>query len=199
MTSAPPYAAGPQAETMSFSEFARHIGRSPSYITLLRQKDRLVLTQDGKRVQVEESKQRIAATEDPSKQPVAARHEAARLDRAARHAEPSPESQEGEGDDPADPSPEYQLWRARRERAAALREELKLGEDAKDYLKRADVEATVADLVSSFRSAIETLDDRLAPLLASESDVNKIRAILTEERAHTLKNLSAGFSALAKK
>ena len=80
---------------------------------------------------------------------------------------------------------EYQLWRARRERAAALREELKLGEEAKDYLKRADVETAI--------------DDRLAPLLASEPDTHKIRAILTEERNHTLNNLAAGFATLTKK
>lgn len=192
-----------EAVTMSLKEFAQHLGRSPSHVTQLRQKGRLVLTKDGKRVRVEESKRLIDATGDPSKQHVADRHEAARRKRATADsmAESAPPSDglEEEGADPADPSPEYQLWRARRERAAALREEIKLGEDARDYLKRADVEAAVADLVSAFRSAIEALDDRLAPLLASESDVHNIRAILTEERAHALKDLSSSLSALTKK
>lgn len=191
--------AGGAAEdvTMSFSAFARHLDRSPSYVTELRHRNRLVLTPDGKRVLVEASKKRIAETADPSKQAVADRHATARGGLTVAEARPA--DQEEEGADPADPSPEYQLWRARRERAAALREEIKLGEDARDYLKRADVEAAVADLVAAFRAAIETLDDRLAPLLASESDVHNIRAILTEERAHALKNLSSGLAALTKK
>ena len=53
--------------------------------------------------------------------------------------------------------------------------------------------------MAAFRNAIETLDDRLAPLLASEPDTHKIRAILTEERNHTLNNLAAGFATLTKK
>ena len=179
------------AGTMSFSEFARHLGCKPSYVTELRHKGRLVLTPDGKRVLVEDSKKLIDETADPSKQAVAARHATTRAG--------TPEGETGEGEDATETSPEYQLWRARRERAAALREELKLGEEAKDYLKRADVEAAIADLVAAFRNAIETLDDRLAPLLASEPDTHKIRAILTEERNHTLNNLAAGFATLTKK
>ena len=63
---------------VSFAEFARIIGKSKGYISQLKSASRLVLSNDGKRVLVEESKARIKLTSDPSKWPLTLHHEAAR-------------------------------------------------------------------------------------------------------------------------
>ena len=65
-------------ETSTFGEFAKIARFKASYVTQLKNDNRLVLTDDGKRVRVAESLARIAATKDPSKAGVAARHAAAR-------------------------------------------------------------------------------------------------------------------------
>ena len=182
------------ADTMTFSEFARHINVKPSYITQLKTAGRLVLTDDGKRVVCQQSVQRIEDTKDPSKLGVTARHA------EARSADPRPESNDPEADpdNPSESSPEYQVWRARRERAAALREELKLGEEAKHYLKRSDVETVIAAAFTAARTTLETLPDRLAQTLAAEKDDQRIRAILSEEHEHILSNLATSLADMGK-
>jgi hypothetical protein len=66
------------SEGVSFAEFAKLINKSKSYVSQLKTANRLVLTQDGKRVLVEESKTRIKATSDPAKWPLTLYHEAER-------------------------------------------------------------------------------------------------------------------------
>ena len=79
-----------ESGTASFAGFARLIGeRSPSYITQLKGEGRLVLTDDGKRVRVQESIALIKATADPAKAGVAARHAANRTT-AKPEAAPAP-------------------------------------------------------------------------------------------------------------
>ena len=65
-------------QTATFSEFAKVLRVKPRAITQLKADDRLILTEDGKRVRVEASLARIRETADPSKAAVAARHAAAR-------------------------------------------------------------------------------------------------------------------------
>jgi hypothetical protein len=65
-------------EGVSFAEFARIINRTKGYISQMKSANRLVLTSDGKRVLVDESRARIKATSDPSKWPLTMAHEAER-------------------------------------------------------------------------------------------------------------------------
>lgn len=196
--------------TATFSEFAAQLGCRPSYITSLRKAGRLVLTADEKRVEVEASLQRIEDTRDPSKAGVVARHADARGQALAPSAvEPVPVvtqptvpddgSEEADDEALAAQSPDYQLWRARKERAAALREELKLGEEAKLYVKIEDAKAIVADSFVAARSHLEGLSDRLAPALAAEDDEQRVRAILAEEMEVGLSNLSQALGRLGRK
>lgn len=60
------------------SQFAKRIKRAPSYITELIKHGRIVLTEDGKFVEVEASLAKIAETASGANPVVAARHEAAR-------------------------------------------------------------------------------------------------------------------------
>jgi hypothetical protein len=77
------------SEGVSFAEFAKLINKSKSYVSQLKSADRLVLTEDGKRVLVEESKTRIKATSDPAKWPLTLYHEAGRKLKAEVKPEPA--------------------------------------------------------------------------------------------------------------
>jgi len=59
-------------------KFAKRIKRAPSYVTELIKHGRMVLTEDGKKVEVEASLKRIEETASGANPAVAARHEAAR-------------------------------------------------------------------------------------------------------------------------
>ena len=69
---------------LSKSAFAARIGRSPSYITWLKDNGRLVLSPDGKLVDVLATEAKIQETADPAKAAVAARHEENRIERDVR-------------------------------------------------------------------------------------------------------------------
>ena len=66
---------------LSKSAFAARIGRTPSYITWLKGNNRLVLSPDGKMVDVLATEALILETADPSKAAVAARHQQDRIQR----------------------------------------------------------------------------------------------------------------------
>lgn len=66
---------------LSKSAFAARIGRTPSYITWLKDNNRLVLSPDGKKVDVLATEALILDTADPSKAAVAARHQQDRIQR----------------------------------------------------------------------------------------------------------------------
>ncbi|QDH64097.1 terminase small subunit [Pseudomonas azotoformans] len=66
---------------LSKSAFAARIGRTPSYITWLKGNNRLVLSPDGKMVDVLATEALIVETADPSKAAVAARHQQDRIQR----------------------------------------------------------------------------------------------------------------------
>lgn len=187
-------------ETATFKAFAEHIGCKPSYVTELRKAGRLVLTDDGKAVLVAESIARIEATRDPSRAGVAERHAAQRgaplatADALPRAATAAGDGAEGQDDDEDDPK--FQRWKARRERAAALREEIKLGEESKEYLRRTDAAAIVGNAFVMLRTSLEAMPDSVAPVLAGETDENRIRILLAEEVEHILGNCSAELAKL---
>lgn len=185
-------------ESLAFKAFAAHLGCRPSYITELRKSGRLVLTEDGRAVRVAESLARIEATRDPARAGVVDRHAAQRGSALTAPAapSPSPRAEEGTGapadDDSDNNNPDYQRWKARRERAAALREEMRLGEEAKDYIRRADAAAVVAAAFVMLRTALEMLPDSLAAVLAAENDEVRARVLLAEEVESILGNCAAG-------
>lgn len=65
--------------TETKSQFAKRINRAPSYVTELIKHGRIVLTANGKRVEVEASLNRIAETASGAKPAVAARHQVERV------------------------------------------------------------------------------------------------------------------------
>lgn len=71
--------------------------------------------------------------------------------------------------------------RTRREIAEADIAELKIAELRGDLIRREDMERTVGTLAAGLREAVLQIKARLAPLLAAESDIMKVSAMLDAE------------------
>lgn len=189
-------------ETAALGAFARIAGYKPSYITQLKRDGRLVLTDDGKAVQVAASLARIAETRDPSKAGVADRHASAR---AAAQAGPAPAAEpEAASTAPKMPDPgmdkvgnSYQAARAVRERYEALRAKLSYEQSIGKVLEAAHVEAAAADAITTLRARLETLPDILAAQLAAEPDEARCRAVVAEAVEHALGELSRQFQRIS--
>ncbi|MGN6520501.1 MAG: hypothetical protein ACTHK2_13850 [Dokdonella sp.] len=186
-----------QPATATFREFADLIKRKPSYVTQLRQADRLVLTEDGKRVRVAESIARIEATRDPSRIGTVARHAQARGEDG-----PTIAGGDIEGEDEASAQdardPKFQASRAMRENYLALAAKRDYEREIGLLMDAADVESAIASASTQLRRTLEQLPDNLAPRLAAESDEARIRSIMAEEIHHALQELAREFAAIAK-
>ncbi|MDR3414206.1 MAG: hypothetical protein P4L87_25140 [Formivibrio sp.] len=178
--------------TMKKSEFARHMGVKPSYVTQLIKDNRLVLDASGD-VLVEESKRRINDTKDPAKIAVAARHAAAR---GAELPTSSHEENEAPAVPPSTEEWQFQDSRAKREHFAAKREEIAYRKDAGELLETAAVVSVVSDAVTILRGKLESLPDQIAPQLAAMSDEQGIRAMLAEYVEEALENVARQFSGI---
>lgn len=191
-------------ETASFAEFASLAGFKRSYITDLKAKGRLVLTEDGKRVLVAPSLELIQATRDPARAGVAARHAAARSQGAATPAaaQEAPQGLDGVPDPDTVPSDSHAGRRSKaladKEEALArkaLREEaLELGQ----LMLGEEVLGVVASAITALRLRLESVAHDLAPQLAALSDEAKIQALLDAEIRTMLSELSRELGALAK-
>ena len=182
--------------------FARHLGVVKSYVTLLKQQGRLVMTHDGK-VDVEASEAKIKATEDPGKSGVAERHSknreagqgAAAVDAKKTAKTESPE-------DPAEPetagSPDYQKARARKETANADLAEMEARSRAGQLMETAAVLAAIADAGTTLRTFLQTIPPILAPQLATMADENQIRLLLEDQIEQSLSELTTRLAAMAK-
>lgn len=159
------------------SQFAKRISRAPSYITELIGHGRLVLTEDGKRVEVEASLEKLAQTASGAKPAVAARHEAERKgQKPARKPRKVAEIVEG--------SRQYyerSLQQIKNDHKA-LEFDLVLG---KRFLI-ADVRREAQALGNTLRASLERLVDQTAPRLAVTKDAVVRNQILLDE----IKNLN---------
>jgi hypothetical protein len=191
---------------MTIAEFSAHLGFGRTYGYQLQKEDRLVLAEDGRRVLVAESIARVRATEDPSKQGVAQRHAAARLQKAS----PS-ESGVAAPDMPTDDDPEagpvggpvppgfdFQVAKAKREHFAALEAEASYRARAKELLEASEVRATVSEVMTVLRTAIEGMSHRLAPALTAAVKETEVRAMLDAEIRYALDTASASLAKLGK-
>lgn len=185
--------------TMTLSAFARHIGCKQSYASELKNTGRLVLTEDGKRVLVAESKARIQATKDPSKQGVADRHAAARaVTNSGASADAFPPL-EGDGMGfEASPATQYsyQDAKAKREHWAAEREHAQWRKEAGELMERGEVVAAFADAGATLRSKLEAWAAVLPPQLAGRDEA-AIRATMADQVERLLNDLVEKFNHMA--
>lgn len=181
----------------SRADFARRLNCKRSYVTALAAAGRLVLDESGAKVDWQASMERIEATRDPSKAATVARHAAARTPTAPvvpDEAQDAPESPESE---PEAPNTDYQMWRARREKANALAAERDLAQSLRALLPADDVRAAISEAGTLLRQQLESLPDRLAPQLMGIADETKIRALLTDEIEGALREIAMRLGGVA--
>ncbi|NLA68086.1 MAG: hypothetical protein GX856_07570 [Gammaproteobacteria bacterium] len=189
--------------TLGFRKFAELQGWRPSYVTELKGRGHLVLTEDGRQVRVPESLQLLADLRDPAKIGVAARHAAARAEAAPPAGTDDPADADA---DPGYPTDVVTDSHARR-RAKALADKAETDAKAaeRDYrlsmgelLEAADVEQTVRSAATTFRGALENLPNTLAPELSSLADEGRVRVVLAEAFEHVLEELSRVFAKIGR-
>lgn len=181
-------------ETATRKEFAGIARVKPQYITQLEKDNRLVFTEDGKRILVAESLARIEATRDPSKIGVARRHAEARIAAEGEgSAQPIPEA-----DDPEFNSTGYQHWRERSERAKALAAERDNAVAEGKLLAAADVTSAVATIATTLRTRLESLPAILAPQVVAAVDEARAHALIAEHVEHALAESERQLANLAK-
>ncbi|MDC7806409.1 hypothetical protein PQS31_06170 [Luteimonas sp BLCC-B24] len=177
------------AVDMGFREFADHLGCKPGYVTELRKAGRLVLTDDGKRVRVAESRQLIEDTRDPRKAGVAARHAGTRgaLIGPAGPALDSADDGADDDDEALATSGPSASHAARRAKAAADREEALARKALRDeqvelgtLLVIDEVVSAIATTVTTLRTGLQNLRATLAPSLAAAQTEEQVGAILGE-------------------
>lgn len=185
--------------TASLKEFAVILGNvKPGYVSQLKRDGRLVMAEDGKRVQVAESLQLIKDTRDPSKLGAVRRHAAARAAEADAAPVTTPEA-----DDPADDALDglgrtFHEARARREHYQALEAKRAYEVAIGKVVDARDVANVVSSAVVTLRTRLESLPDLLAPQMVGLPDEGRARALLAEAIEHALDEASRQFSTLAK-
>lgn len=156
-------------QAVTRSEFARLQGWSKSYVSKLGSEGRLVLTEDGKLVQVAETLALIAKTTGAP-------------ERASAPAV----------------SPQYRGDRDRREFYDAENARLDLEKRLGKLVERSDVLAVVADAAVQLRTRLEALPPRLAPQLAAlAGNEQRVRLMLADEIERLLSDMAHRFGKLA--
>lgn len=168
-------------EYLSKSAFAARIGKSPSYVTWLKDHNRLVLAPDGKQVDVVATEALIKETSDPSKAGVAARHEENRIERDVRsQLTPACEApqmqpvtqQPGKGLD-------FQKARAHREFYLAQLAEAEFNKVQGNLVERKSVEDAAFTAGRTLRDLVFGLAPQLAAELTGMNDSWEIEKHLT--------------------
>ena len=170
---------------LSKSAFAAHIGKAPSYITWLKDNNRLVLSDDGKRVNVDATVALIRETADPSKAAVAARHQADRVQRdVTSQLSPLVEStpsmaalQPAIG--PGGKQPDFQKARAHREYYLAQLAEAEFHKVQGSQVELEAVKTGAFNAGRLLRDQLLGMPPQLAPELAAMTDPWEIERRLT--------------------
>lgn len=173
-----------KVEAMKQIAFAQHLGVARSYITQLKQQGRLVMTERGL-VDVAASIIRIQETADPNRDDVAARHA---KERGAVTAVSAAEKTEKPAKQKREKDPNQITFadgRAKEQHFRALQAELDYQKAIGEVVPVADMRHAVADMVMTFRQAMENLPHRLAADLVGQ-DHDYIRAALKREVHDTL-------------
>ncbi len=176
---------------LSKSAFAARIGRAPSYITWLKNNNRLVLSPDGKLVDVQASEALIRDTADPSKTAVADRHQQDRIQRdvysqlstsvepTSTAAPPQVLTRDGK-------QPDFQKARALREHNMAKLAEIELGKAQGSLVSKEAVETGAYNAGRLLRDQLFGPLPQLSHDLAAMTDPWLIEKHLTATFRRTL-------------
>jgi hypothetical protein len=178
---------------LNFTDYARHRGVSPGYITKLRHEGRLVLSADRRRVDVEASDKLIEQTAG-TRADVAARHAQQRQDEKTQHGVGHTTA----GDEKTAPGAILQLSDdellgsgkqgalAMKEKYSALKAKAEYETMIGDLIRRDDVDTAMRFIGAAVRASFEVFPDQTAPLVAPVSDLAEIHDILTQSARDAL-------------
>lgn len=184
--------------TETRAAFARRIGWHKSSVTRAVQDGRVVLTADGKRVDVEASLVRIEATRG-TRHDVADRHAAGRAqghpDTASAIIRLSWDHDAGLDTDEI--GRRTRLAQMRKEEAEAERRALELRELTSALVRRDEVERALAGAVAEILGQLENAPDRIAPQVHGIQDMAQVRARIKDEIDHLCRAVAEALGRLA--
>lgn len=174
---------------ISKSAFAQVYGCAPSYVSKLKALNRLVLSEDGKLVNVEASLKLIEATGDPGKTGVRERweayrngHDLASMPAPAKVADQEDEQASGRSRGGGDKAPSaYHQARTEKEQIDAQLKMIELRKLQGTIAEVAPMVQAVQATHIAARTALMQLPDRLAQLIAPETDPVKVHELLRLE------------------
>lgn len=168
------------------SQFAKHIGKHKTHVTQLKQQGRLVMSDDGKKVDVEASIKRIEETKDGTREDVVERI-AAEKNADASATEKQPVNHDLVlGDDPTKTN--LSKGKAVEQHYKALRAQIDYKVLIGELVSKSDIENALQDMVITFRQGLENLPHLLAPTLVNK-DIDFIRASLRASIEDSLNEL----------
>jgi len=188
---------------VSKADFAKIYGCSRPYISQLVKDKRLVLSEDGKRVNVEASLRMLDVSADPSKAGVRERWSAYREGKPfAGLATGTSGSEEGAGSAPPEQLPlaaasvarepnKYHDARTLREQAQAEMAQLELARATGRALDADTTLKAIADAHASTRIELMMMADRLTPLVAPTSDPKKVYDLIRGECVRMCERMQA--------
>jgi hypothetical protein len=176
---------------LSKSAFAARIGRAPSYITWLKNNNRLVLSPDGKLVDVQASEALIRDTADPSKTAVAERHQQDRIQRdvysqLSTQTEPTSTAAPPQVLTSDGKQPDFQKARALREHNMAKLAEIEVGKAQGSLVSKEAVETGAYNAGRLLRDQLFGPLPQLSHDLAAMTDPWLIEKHLTATFRRTL-------------
>ena len=178
------------------SAFARMNGWVPSYVSQLNKEGRLVLDPSGKKVDVEATLAKLGKTADPARAGVGERHARERIERdimpEAITAAADEEAAAATGEDGYD----FQAARAKKETHLAGIAELEERKQLRQLVELSRVQQALTDNAAAMRAALERMPDRIAPVLAAESDPRRIYQLLDNEIGQVLDELASAAARL---
>ena len=176
---------------LSKSAFAARLGRSPSYITWLKDNNRLVLSPNGKQVDVQATEALIRDTADPSKVAVAERHQQDRIQRdvysqLSTQTEPTSTAAPPQVLTVDGKLPDFQKARALREHNMAKLAEIELGKAQGSLVSKEAVETGAYNAGRLLRDQLFGPLPQLSHDLAAMTDPWLIEKHLTATFRRTL-------------
>lgn len=185
---------GAPGAAVTRSEFAAMKGWRPSYITKLIAQQRLVLTADGKKVDVEASNQRLEETKRIDRQGVREHHARTRgqagITPGAKESPASAATEAGPAGLSATPptlpagntdQDDYNRARAQKEAAAAEMAQIALARKRAELVEIGQVREMAARIAGIISRGFERIGPRIGPVWSVEQDPAKREQLLEDE------------------
>lgn len=157
-------------------------------MTKLKEQGRLVLSPDGKLVDVKSTLERLNRTSDPSKDHVRDIHASTRSERdVGRHTRPDAPDESGEPGASSDPK--YWDNKTRREGALAALAELELAKKAGILVERDRVQSVAFAAGRMLRDAMLNIPTQISPIIAAMTDPWEVERALRDAMRQVMSDM----------